>query len=237
MTYQDKVVIVTGASNGIGASVAKAYHEQGARVVSLDIQPSHNDWQHITVDLSDEQQVINAFQAVTQQYGAIHILINNGAITTSSRSILEVSTSEFAKVIDVNLNGAFTCSREFVRANQGESFGRIINISSTRWQQNEFGWDAYGASKGGLVSLTHSLVNSLSHTPITINTISPGWIETSDYDALRKEDHAQHPSGRVGKPQDIVNACLFLTHSDNDFINGANISIDGGMTKRMIYQD
>ena len=86
-----------------------------------------------------------------------------------------------------------------------------------------------------MVSLTNSLCVSLSNTNITVNAISPGWIETEEYEHLTLKDHKQHPSGRVGKPQDIVNVCLFLSKEENDFINGANIIVDGGMTKKMIY--
>ena len=111
----------------------------------------------------------------------------------------------------------------------------VINIASTRWNQNEAGWEAYGASKGGLVSLTNTLAVSLSATPITVNAVSPGWIQVDGYETLSHADHAQHPSGRVGIPRDIVNACLFLAHEENDFVNGHNLVVDGGMTKRMIY--
>lgn len=104
-----------------------------------------------------------------------------------------------------------------------------------RWNQNEAGWEAYGASKGGLVSLTNTLAVSLSATPITVNAVSPGWIQVDGYETLSYADHAQHPSGRVGIPRDIVNACLFLAHEENDFVNGHNLVVDGGMTKRMIY--
>ena len=127
------------------------------------------------------------------------------------------------------------CCQNFLCANEGAEYGRIINIASTRWHQNEAGWEAYGASKGGVVSLTNSLCVSLSDTAVTVNAISPGWIETGDYDALTEADHKQHPSGRVGKPADILRACLFLAAAESDFINGINLVVDGGMTKRMIY--
>ncbi|MGL5725130.1 SDR family oxidoreductase, partial [Cetobacterium sp.] len=120
---------------------------------------------------------------------------------------------------------------------KGETYGRIINIASTRWNQNESNWEAYGASKGGLVSLTNTLAVSLAKTPITVNAISPGWIQVDNYDTLTATDHSQHPSGRVGTPRDILNACLFLSNIENDFINAANIIIDGGMSKKMIYND
>ena len=127
------------------------------------------------------------------------------------------------------------CCKQFVEANRGMEYGRIINIASTRWHQNEADWEAYGASKGGLVSLTNTLCVSLAGTRITVNAVSPGWIECSDYGSLTREDHMQHPSGRVGVPEDIARMVLFLAARENDFINGANIVIDGGMTKRMIY--
>ena len=114
-------------------------------------------------------------------------------------------------------------------------YGRIINICSTRYLMSESGSEAYAASKGGIYSLTHALALSMSKWHITTNSISPGWIQNKDYDQLRKEDHQQHPSQRVGRPEDIARACLFLCNPDNDFINGENITIDGGMTKKMMY--
>jgi hypothetical protein len=95
--------------------------------------------------------------------------------------------------------------------------------------------EAYAASKGGIVSLTHALALSLSAENMTVNAISPGWIQNDNYGALTENDHKQHPSQRVGKPEDIARACLFLTDDKNDFINGQNIIVDGGMTKKMIY--
>lgn len=87
------------------------------------------------------------------------------------------------------------------------------------------------------IDILNSLVVSLHNTPITVNAISPGWIQVDNYENLRSIDHSQHPSGRVGKPKDILKACLYLCDEDNDFINGANLVIDGGMTKKMIYED
>ena len=114
--------------------------------------------------------------------------------------------------------------------------GVIINIASTRALMSEPDSEAYAASKGGIVALTHALAASLAPDRIRVNCISPGWIETGDYSQLREEDHHQHLSGRVGRPDDIARACLFLSSSENDFINGENIVIDGGMTRRMIYE-
>ncbi|HSQ89136.1 SDR family NAD(P)-dependent oxidoreductase, partial [Romboutsia sp.] len=187
-------------------------------------------------DLRNEDEIKSVFEKVVNKYGTVHILINNGAISKFNKSIFDIDLSEFDDVIAVNLRGSFICSKEFIKANKGQNYGRIVNISSTRFNQNEAGWEAYGAAKGGIISLTNTMAISLSDTPITVNAISPGWIKVDDY-KLSEIDNKQHPSGRVGKPKDIVNACLFLTNEENDFVNGANIIVDGGMTKKMIYID
>ena len=235
--YSEKIVIVTGASQGIGNAIARAYVDQGAIVVSFDLhKPATPGIDYYCVDLGKPDEIEVAFGELDCKYGVVHVLINNGVISQFNKPIEDLSSSEFSRVIDVNLNGSFNCARAFIKAHRDEYYGRIINIASTRWHQNEPGWEAYGASKGGLVSLTNTLAISLAETPITVNAISPGWIQTENYDDLSEQDHRQHPSGRVGKPRDIVNTCLFLTHEDNDFINGANIVVDGGMTKKMIYR-
>lgn len=237
--YKNKVVFVTGAANGLGNAIAKAYAKLNAFVIAIDIVDTKFNEKNIDfykAYLKSEDQIKNVFKDVVKKYGSVHVLINNGAISKFNKSIFDIELSEFDEVIAVNLRGSFICSKEFIKANEGEYYGRIINIASTRFNQNEAGWEAYGASKGGLISLTNTMAISLSETPITVNAISPGWIKVDDYE-LSDIDKKQHPSGRVGVPKDIVNACLFLTNEDNDFINGSNIIIDGGMTKKMIYID
>ncbi|MDB1948236.1 SDR family oxidoreductase [Clostridium tertium] len=235
-----KVALITGAAKGIGYHLAKGFADKGYKVIAIDILDAKYNNENIDfykADLKSESEIKEVFSKVIERYGAIHILINNGAISSYSKSIFDINVEEFDNVLNTNLRGSFICCKEFVKANKGESFGRIINISSTRYNQNEADWEAYGASKGGIVSLTNSLVISLSKTPITVNAISPGWIQVDKYEELREIDHKQHPSGRVGKPSDILKTCLFLCEEDNDFINGANIIIDGGMTKKMIYEE
>lgn len=238
--YKDKIVIITGAAGGIGRYLVKGYADAGARVFAIDIKETTFDYYNVTfchIDIKDAVSVKALFQNVILENGKPHILINNGAVSKFNKSIFEMTDEEFRQVIEVNLCGTFYCSRAFIHANSGESYGRIVNIASTRWAQNEPGWEAYGASKGGIVSLTASMAVSLKDTPITVNSISPGWIETESFDSLREIDHLQHPSGRVGKPEDIVKAAMFLSDPGNDFINGENIVIDGGMTKRMFYAE
>jgi len=114
--------------------------------------------------------------------------------------------------------------------------GAIVNIASTRAFMSEPDSEAYAATKGGIVALTHALAASFSKDNIRVNCISPGWIKTGDYSQLKPSDHSQHFSGRVGKPEDVAEACIYFTKEGNDFINGANIIIDGGMTRKMIYE-
>lgn len=231
-------VLITGASGGIGRALAKGFSKAGYFVIAADIIPTEFQEENILfvqTDLEKEQDIRALFDNIKKECGPLHILINNAGISKFHKSIRKITPEEFDRVLHVNLRGSFLCAKAFVQANEGEDYGRIIQLASTRWHQNESDWEAYGASKGGIVSLTNSLCVSLSDTPITVNAISPGWIETENYDALKEANHKQHPSGRVGKPEDILRVCLFLAEKENDFINGANIVVDGGMTKRMFY--
>ncbi|MGL4993525.1 MAG: SDR family NAD(P)-dependent oxidoreductase [Bacteroidales bacterium] len=238
MISPKEVVVVTGAANGIGRVISETFAKKGYTVIAVDIMDAefeHTNIHFIKGDLCSYDDICSIFRFAKETFGGVHILVNNAAISKFSKSIFEINPDEFKKVIDTNLTGSFMCSKQFIEANRGLEYGRIINIASTRWHQNEADWDAYGASKGGLVSLTNSMCVSLSDTRITVNAISPGWIECSEYDNLSLEDHKQHPSGRVGIPSDIARMVIFLAAPESDFINGANIIIDGGMTKKMIY--
>ena len=133
------------------------------------------------------------------------------------------------------MRSVFLCSRE--AAKRMKNGGAIISMASTRAQMSEPFTEAYAASKGGIVSITHALSASFAPLNITVNCISPGWIDTGNYGELREEDHAQHFSNRVGKVEDIARMCMFLADKENNFINGENITIDGGMTKKMIYEE
>lgn len=246
MDYSNKVVLVTGAANGIGKVIARKYLKLGATVILSDIdqqggialQEAYKNQGYkalfYKIDLSDAQKIIKMFKEIISNYKKVDILINNAGIS-EFKSLYDITIDEFDKVINVNLRAAFITSQEFAKYNRGTDYGRIINMSSTRYLMSEPNSEAYAASKGGIVSLTHALALSLSNEKITVNCISPGWIQNSNYESLNGEDHRQHPSGRVGKPEDIARACLFLTDEKNDFINGENIVIDGGMTKKMIY--
>lgn len=240
-----KKVFVTGGAEGIGKAIVEAFCKDGHQVAFCDInavsgQQTARDTGAIfhSVDVSDKEALESCMQQILDEWKDIDILINNVGISKFS-SITETSVKDFDKILSVNLRPVFITSRLLAihRKTQSDSnpYGRIINICSTRYLMSEPGSEGYAASKGGIYSLTHALALSLSEWNITVNSIAPGWIQTHDYDQLRPEDHSQHPSRRVGKPEDIARMCLFLCEENNDFINGENITIDGGMTKKMIY--
>lgn len=170
-----------------------------------------------------------------ETYGRIEILINNAGVSRW-KSPYEITVAEWDEIININLRGVFLCAREAAKVMRKHGGGAIVNIASTRAIMSEPDSEAYAASKGGIVALTHALAVSLGRDKIRVNAVSPGWIELGDYAQLREIDHLQHPAGRVGKPEDIARACLFLTAERNDFITGANLVIDGGMTRKMIYE-
>jgi len=247
VNFSGKIVIVTGAGRGIGRGIAQAYASKGAKVIIADknldlgleteqtILDAGGIASYIQTDVSNPEDIEKLMEKTIEQYGAINILINNVGIS-KWKTPYEITLEEWDEVINTNLRSVFLCSREAAKIMKEQNGGSIVNISSTRATMSEPSSEAYAASKGGIVALTHALAASFAPDHIQVNCISPGWIEVDDYDQLRGIDHTQHLSGRVGKPEDIAKACLYLTDEDNSFINGANIVIDGGMTRKMIYE-
>ena len=240
-----KRVFITGGAEGIGKALVEAFCLSGDQVAFCDInETAGQETAKATgsifhkVDVSDKDALESCIQRILSEWNDIDIIVNNVGISQFS-SITETSVEDFDKILSINLRPVFITSRLLAIHRKEQSspnpYGRIINICSTRYLMSEPGSEGYAASKGGIYSLTHALALSLSEWNITVNSIAPGWIQTHDYDQLQPEDHSQHPSRRVGKPEDIARMCLFLCEENNDFINGENITIDGGMTKKMIY--
>lgn len=250
----EKVVAITGGAQGIGRGIAYAFAEAGYAVSIADTAADAGDeavahigkigrraiYEHVDVSRTDD--VHHWIARTVRDLGVPDVLVNNAGIN-ANKPFLELSVENFDRVQGVNVRGTFLCSqavaRELVKANRG---GAIINIASTRAFMSEADTEAYTASKGGIVALTHGMAISLGGYGIRVNSVSPGWIETSDwqYSGRAKDPHhsdadnAQHPVGRVGVPDDIAKACLFLAN-DASFMTGQNIIIDGGMSVKMIY--
>lgn len=247
-TMNGRIVLITGAGAGIGRALALGYARAGALAVIADrdgdglertadlLHGEGFDSVSFVADVSRPEEVLRMMRDLEAMLGQVHVLINNAGFGIT-KSPYELELDEWDSVVNTNLRGTFLCSREAAKLMRGNGGGAIVNISSTRALMSEPHSEAYAASKGGILSLTHALAVSLGPDGIAVNAICPGWIETGDYGKLRQEDHAQHPSGRVGRPDDIVRACLYLTDPRNNFITGTHLTIDGGMTRRMIYEE
>lgn len=246
--FQDKIVIVTGAAKGIGKAIAKGYFQEGAKVALVDwnqeklfetekeLRNFGGELLAVRCDLSRPEEIASMVEQVAAHFGTVDILINNAGISRFV-SPYEITVEEWDLILNTNLRGAFFCARETAKVMKQNGGGSIVNIASTRALMSEPHSEAYGASKAGLIGLTHALAISFAPDRIRVNAISPGWIETGAYDELREIDHLQHPAGRVGKPEDIVKACFYLTDPENDFVTGINLVVDGGMTRKMIYEE
>jgi len=254
MKFIGKVVIVTGGGQGIGSCIAGSYAKEGAHVVIADwdqeagaeteayIAENGGSVYFCKTDVSNEDDVKQMVQQVINRFGHIDILINNAAVDAKG-TLFTRTIEEWNTVLAVNITGPYICTK-YVAPHMKNEGCNIINIVSTRALMSEPHTEPYSASKGALLSLTHSLANSLS-PKIRVNAISPGWIDVSQWKKkkdrkfihLTDKNHNQHLVGRVGVPEDVAKTCLFLSSDDAGFITGANIIIDGGISVKMDYCD
>jgi len=243
----NSVALVTGGAEGIGLCISQAFARAGMNVVIADNNSSAgrkaqrsigSNSVFVQTDVSNEAAVKKMIAQTVRHFGRIDYLINNAAIGKTV-SIEKLSFADWTKILHTNLSAAFLCAK-YAAKYQRKTHGAIVNIASTRALMSEANTEAYSASKGGIVALTHALAVSLG-PDIRVNCISPGWIDTRDYTnkpkfpPLTEADHKQHPAGRVGRPEDIAQMVLYLCSKEAGFITGQNFIIDGGMTKKMIY--
>ncbi|WP_342574236.1 glucose 1-dehydrogenase [Paenibacillus sp. FSL M8-0142] len=248
MKFNNKSVIITGAANGIGRGLAEAYASRGAQVVLSDIDETRGEETaaalreqgftalFVPCDVRKEEDIRHLMNEAVKQFGGIDILINNAGVSRF-KSPFDLTVQDWEDVLNTNARSCFLATREAaVHMRKSGRGGAVVNLSSTRSMMSEPNSEAYAASKGAIVALTHAMAVSLGPDRIRVNCISPGWIETGSYEELRPEDHSQHPAGRVGVPSDIAKACFYLTDPENDFVTGTHLVVDGGMTRKMIYE-
>ena len=247
--FSGKTAVITGAGRGIGLCIADAYLQAGGNVIIADADATLQEAAiaalrrspravFIPADVADETEVAGVMQQAVDHFGRLDAVVHNAAVA-DNQPLDQVSSQAWRRVIDTNVSGAFLCAK-YAAAPLRNADGAIVLIASTRAIMSEPNTEAYSASKAGLVGLTHALAMSLA--PVRVNCISPGWIVTDAWQhgrqttTLSPEDHAQHPVGRVGYPEDIAAMALYLCSRNAAFITGQNIVIDGGMTKKMIYR-
>jgi NAD(P)-dependent dehydrogenase (short-subunit alcohol dehydrogenase family) len=225
-----KTVLVTGGARGIGRGTATLLAQRGYRVAVADLDGDAAQ-PFFRCDVSREPSVESCVRAVLKRFGRLDALINNAGIADPADAPVEkLSLRAWNRRIAVNLTGVFLMSKHCA-PHLRKARGVIVNIASTRALQSEPHTEAYAATKGGVVAFTHALAISLG-PQVRVNCVSPGWIARA---RLSRKDHAQHPAGRAGRPQDIGEMVAFLISDAAGFITGQNFVVDGGMTRKMIY--
>ena len=250
-----KTAIITGGGQGIGKGLASHFLRLGMQVAlaEVDREAGEETAQELSAlgpvrffptNVADETAVRRRVESTLQAFGRLDALINNAGLAHPyTGPVEELSLADWQQYLDVNLTGYFLCAKHAI-PHLRRTRGSIVNIASTRALQSEPHTEAYAAAKGGIAALTHALAISLGPA-VRVNAISPGWISVSEWQKrsnratpdLRPSDHEQHPAGRVGKPEDIAHLAAFLISDQAEFITGQNFVADGGMTRKMIYQE
>jgi 3-oxoacyl-[acyl-carrier protein] reductase len=246
MKLENRVAIVTGGARGIGKKICEVFLAEGALVYIFDVDESegaktvnelnkaccNSKISFFKVDIADEESVKNSIEEIINKEGKIDILVNNAGITRDNL-ILRMSLGDWKKVIDINLTGAFICSKYTVRHMVKARSGKIINISSIVGVHGNAGQSNYSSSKAGIIGLTKTLAKEFAGRNILVNAIAPGYIQTEMTeklsDVVKEKLMELIPTGRLGSVDDIAKTVLFLAGDDSDYITGTVINVDGGM--------
>ena len=243
--FENKIVLVTGAGRGIGASIAKRFASEGAEVIvnysgndeaaqkTVDeITATGGQAQKYNCSVNDSESVKVMIDEIIKEFGRIDILVNNAGITKDGL-MLRMTDEDFDRVIDVNLKGTFNCTKYVSKYMLKQKSGKIINISSVVGLSGNAGQINYSASKAGIIGITKSAAKELSSRGITVNAVAPGYVDTDMTkvlsDNIRNEILKNIPLQRMGNVEDISNCVAFLASEDASYITGQVISVDGGM--------
>lgn len=240
---QDKVAIITGGARGIGKATAQLFTQEGAKVILWDMLDAGEETarelrdqgfsaEFMKLSVTDIPALEAATQKIIEQYGRIDILINNAGITRD-RSLLKMSHEEWSQVIDVNLTGVFNCTKAVVPHMVENKYGRIVCTSSIVGITGNFGQTNYSATKAAIIGMVKTWAKELGKHNITANAVAPGFILTDMTDMIPEEVRNQTiagiPAKRMGMPEDIANAYLYLASDEASYVNGHTLSVNGGV--------
>lgn len=254
MDFSGKIAVVTGAASGIGRAIAEAFANEGARVALLDIHSAEvesfaaglreqgHECIAVTVDVRRADDVERAYQDVCSALGDAHILVNSAGVEISG-SLLTTDEEVWDRTIDINLKGTWLMSRAFVRSMRERGAGVIINLGSSATNIAIADLMAYCASKGGVAQLTRAMALDCAPYGIRVNQINPGWTDTPmgnagaeaagmDVKSFQALGARKYPLARIAQPHEIANAALFLANDASEYITGAMIAVDGGLTAK-----
>ena len=236
----DKVVLITGASGGIGRAIAKKFASDGAKLALNDIAPAEGalkllaqelGGKYFLADISKLEEVEKMVQDIQKEFGRLDVLVNNAGIT-QDRTLAKMTKEEWQKVIDIDLTGVFNCTKAalpLIIQNQGN----IISLSSLVGQRGNFGQANYAAAKAGIIGFTKSLAKEVGRFGVRVNAVAPGFIETRLTEVIPENIKTMVKQltslGRFGKPEEVANVIAFLASDEASFITGAVIDIDGGL--------
>jgi len=240
-----QVALVTGAARGLGRCIAQTLAAAGAKVACIDVHPESladtvaairagdGTAEPIACDVTDSNRVGEVVDEVVQLWGALHLLVNNAGITRDN-VIIRMKDEQWDAVLNINLRGTFLFTRAAARPMMKNRQGRIINVASVSGLMGNPGQANYSASKAGVIGLTRTVARELASRNITVNAVAPGFIATDMTAALGeeilREVRKQIPLGRLGDPQDVADAVLFLASDAASFITGHVLTVDGGLT-------
>ncbi len=245
MKLKDRTALVTGGSRGIGRAIALSLAEEGADVainyvasesaaadVAEQIRKMGRRALLARADVADYPDTFRMAQDVLREFGHLDILVNNAGIN-SDKTFVKMDHAAWRKVLAINLDGVFNCTKVFLDQMLTQGFGRVVNITSVIGQIGNFGQANYAASKAGVAAFTKSLAKELAAKGITVNAVAPGFVETEMVDNIpervRHRLLEQIPLKRFGRAEEVARAVVFIVSSDGDYITGAELSINGGL--------